>query len=259
MKSFAWLLPLVFAACAPAARIADPPGPPERSVLMRHHWSLDDARDAGGARIVALFARPQQPLQLDFDETRLAIDHACNRIGGAYALVDGHLVVEDLVQTMMACADPAIAGLDAAIGDRLRGRSALTLQAAGDAPALTLVNANGDRLRFVGRPTAAARYGSAGERMFFEVAPRTAACADSTAGVGACLNVRERRYDASGLLVGEPGPWQILREPIEGYAHENGVRTVLRVMRYRIADPKPGMPGTAYVLDAIVESSIDTP
>lgn len=259
MKALAWLLPLAFAACAPAARVADPPGPPERTVLMRHHWSLADARDARGARIGALFARPQQPLQLDFDETRLAIDHACNRIGGAYALVEGHLLVEDLVQTMMACADPAVAALDAAIGDRLRGRSALTLQTAGDAPALTLINAQGDRLRFVGRLTAAARYGGVGERMFFEVAPRTAACADSTAGVGACLNVRERRYDASGLLVGEPGAWQILREPIEGYAHENGVRTVLRVMRYRIPDPKPGMPATAYVLDAVIESSIDTP
>ena len=118
MKPFAWLLPLVFAACAPAARVADPPGPPERSVLMRHHGSLDDARDAGGARIAALFARPQQPLQLDFDETRLAIDHACNRIGGAYALVDGHLVVEDLVQTMMACTDPAIADRRIEAGDR---------------------------------------------------------------------------------------------------------------------------------------------
>jgi tellurite resistance protein len=260
MKPFAWLLPLAFAACAPAARVADSSGPPDRATLMRYHWSLEDARDANGAHVAALFARPRQPLQIDFTEARIAVDHACNRIGGAYTLAAGQLVVERLAQTLMACADPALAGLDAAIGDRLEGRSALTLQAAGGGtPRLVLVTVQGDRLSFIGRPTAATRFGSAGERIFFEVAPRTAACTDSTAGVGACLSVRERHYDAAGIAIGDPGQWQILREPIEGYTHEAGVRNVLRVMRYRIAKPAPGEPAHAYVLDAVVESEVVKP
>ena len=86
------------AASAPAAPTATEAAPTvDATLLTRYHWLLMDAADKSGRHIDALFARPDKPLQLDFDETRLAIDHACNRIGGAYALVEGHLVVEDLV------------------------------------------------------------------------------------------------------------------------------------------------------------------
>ena len=50
---------------------------------------------------------------------------------------------------------------------------------------------------------------------------------------GACLNVREVRFDDQGLGQDPPGPWQPFTGRIEGYAHTPGVRNVLRVDRYQ--------------------------
>jgi len=269
------LLTLAVAACTPAPETPpSPPSPPplphggapdrpaapaaEATALGRYHWVLSEASDAKGERIAALFARADKPLQLDFVDDRLAVVNACNRMGGAYALGEGRLTVDRLVQTMMACPDPALAALDEAIGSRLQGRPELALQTAQDPPQLTLRTAQGDRLVFAGRPTAATRYGNAGERVFLEVAPQTVACSHPLIPDKQCLSVRERHYDADGLVAGAPGEWQALYQDIEGYVHEPGVRTVLRLTRYRIADPPADAPAVAYVLDTVVESEIVT-
>jgi hypothetical protein len=66
--------------------------------------------------------------------------------------------------------------------------------------------------------------------------------------------VRELHYDANGLRTGEPGAWTLLYQPIDGYTHEPGIRNVLRVKRYTIADPPADAPSRALVLDMVVES-----
>jgi hypothetical protein len=66
--------------------------------------------------------------------------------------------------------------------------------------------------------------------------------------------VRELHYDAQGLRVGEPGLWQTLAQPIEGYEHHPGVRNVLRAKRYVVASPPADASSVAYVLDMVVES-----
>ncbi|MCK9537862.1 META domain-containing protein [Dokdonella sp.] len=255
MRPAILLLPLLLAACA-TPPTSDPVRPAAASVadsatlLTRYHWRLEQASDAGGQRIFALFARPGRPLQLDFQDGRLAISNACNRMGASYELQDGHLQLGPIMATRMACADPAVAALDTVISERLPG-SRLHIADRAGAPTLVLLTPKGDRLGFVGEPTAAARFGGPGAVVFFEVAPQAVACSSA---VGNCLQVRELHYDAQGLREGEPGTWHTLTSPIEGYRHQPGVREVLRVRRHGSA----GRDG-ALVLEQVIESGSGAP
>jgi heat shock protein HslJ len=274
MKLRALLLPLILAACSPtastppAAQTQAPPAavhaapstaPLDTSQLARYRWQLSEAIASDGQRIDALFARADQPLQLDFADGRLSVSNACNRMGGSYEIADGRLKLGPMMQTKMACTNPALMALDAAVSARLQGESVLQLQADGESPRLSLLATNGDRLVFVGVPTAATRYGSEGEMVFLEVAAQTAPCSHPLIPDKQCLQVRERRYDASGLVVGAPGEWQALYQDIEGYAHEAGVRNVLRLKRYAVRNPPADGSSVAYVLDMVVESEVVEP
>jgi len=261
------LLPLALAACAPATstRNADAAAPTrhirtagtvavEANTLDRHHWQLESATDRSGGRIDALFARADKPLQLDFTNGRLGVANACNRLGGSYTIERGRLDLGHMMQTMMACADPKLMALDGAIRERLEGHPRIDLQDAGDTPRLTLRTDAGDTLVFAGRPTAAMRYGSEGETVFLEVAARKKPCSHPLIRDMQCLQVRERHYDANGLASGTPGEWHPLYQDIEGYTHEDGIRSVLRVKRYAVKHPPADAPSSAYVLDMVVES-----
>lgn len=263
-------LALLVAACAqkpPAETAADatdagppPPAaePVEAESLRAYHWRLSEARDAQGATIEALFPRADKPLQLDFTAEHLGVANACNRIGGPYKLEDGRLQVARLAQTMMACADRKLADADPAISQRLESSPRVSLQP-GDTPRLSLVTDNGDTLVFEGRPTPETRYGSPGETVFLEVAPQRVACSHPLIPNHQCLRVRERYYDAQGLVSGEPGEWQPLYQEIEGYTHEPGVRNVVRVKRFEVKDPPADASSVAYVLDMVVESETAKP
>lgn len=224
------------------------------AALAKYHWQLSDATDASGKRIDALFARPDRPLQLDFVAQGLSVGNTCNRMHGGYALAGDKLTVNTLASTMMACPDPTLMALDTAVGKYLAGSLALSLDTTGAKPTLTLTTAHGDKLAFTGEPTAETRYGSTGETMFLEVAPATKPCNHPLMPKAQCLVVRELHYGANGVREGEPGAWQILGQPIDGYSHEAGVRNVLRVKRYKIANPPADASSVAYVLDMVVES-----
>ncbi|GAA0890036.1 META and DUF4377 domain-containing protein [Rhodanobacter soli] len=263
MKNFLWLLPLVLAACMAApesdTQAAAPASvnrmPTSTTTLARYHWRLHDAVDAGNQRLDALFgATDKPPLQLDFTTDRLSVHNACNAIGGGYRIVDGHLVVSSLQQTMMACTDATLMQRETTIKAVLRDRPTLIVSTPDDTPLLTLAAASGQTLTFAGQPTAETRYGGPGRTVFLEVAPQTVPCPHPPMPDKTCLQVRERHYDANGLRVGEPGPWQPLQQDIEGYAHQPGVRNVLRVKRYTLKQPPADAPSSAYVLDRVVES-----
>lgn len=249
------LLPLVAACSATTSRpgTAQAATSVDAATLGAYHWRLSDASGRDGRRIDALFARPQQPLQLDFADGRLGVANACNRIVGAYRIENGRLVTGRLAQTLMACQDSALAALDAAIGRRLEGRPRIDVQP-GAEPRLRLSTSDGDRLDFAGVPTAATRYGGPGETVFLEVDAQTQACTHPLMRDHRCLRVRERHYDADGLASGAPGEWYLLSQDIEGYTHEEGMRDVLRVKRYDVKDPPADAPAQAYVLDMVVES-----
>ncbi|MEG2940972.1 MAG: META and DUF4377 domain-containing protein [Thermomonas sp.] len=269
MSSLALLLPLALAACTgtmstsePAAPAApEPPAPPVAPAapelvaeLPRFHWRLQDATAADGSRIEALFARADVPVQLDFDKGRLAVSNTCNRMGGSYALAAGTLTVGRMASTMMACTDAKLMALDGEVGKRLEGALSLAL-AAGAAPSLTLGNAAGDSLVFVGTPTPDTRYGGPGERVFLEVAAQTKPCSHPLMPNMQCLQTREITYDDKGLKAGTPGAFGNFYDQIEGYRHEPGVRNVLRLQRYTRKDVPADASKYAYVLDMVVESA----
>lgn len=264
-----WLcLSLALAACSSvpssnAGAATSPPVPDmshankdttDAATLGQYHWQLKSATDSNGQRIDALFAQPDKPLQLDFNDGRLHITHTCNAMGGRYTLGNGQLKIDPMMHTMMACPDRGLMTMEAAVGQRLRNTLTLSLRTDGDAPQLQLVTASGDTLQFTGQPTAETRYGGKGQTEFLEVAAQTVPCNHPLIPDKSCLNVRERHYDASGLKTGTPGPWHPLNQDIEGYTHEAGVRNVLRVKRYTIENPPADAPASAYVLDMVVES-----
>lgn len=255
-------LGLSLAACArPPAPPASPAtdridaASPAVAALGGYHWQLEDARDAGGQRIATLLVRPQMPLQLDFADGRIAVSNACNRIAGPVRSDGDRLRVGPLFSTKMACADPAVMALDAAIVRRLEGTPSFAIQESMP-PRLVWTADNGDVLTFLGEPTPETRYGGPGERVFLEVDGPTVPCRASLAPAPvACLRVREVHYDAAGLRTGTPGEWRTMAPAIEGYTHEPGFRDVLRVTRYDIANPPADAPSVAYVLDQVIESA----
>ncbi|MEX3857582.1 MULTISPECIES: DUF4377 domain-containing protein [Paraburkholderia] len=265
MKYRMLLLPLVLAACAqtpevtapaPAATTAaaNPAAPTGTDQLTRYHWQLSNAIDSHGNRIDALFARPDKPVQLDFSPYRITVVNSCNNMGAGYTVRKGYLQIGPMVTTMMACNDPALAALDDAISQRVRGSVNVNLLARDNGPRLQLVTDNGDTLSFTGVPTAETRYGGPGQIAFLEVAPQSVPCTHPLMPDGQCLLVRERFFDEQGLATGTPGPWQPLNQNIEGYTHTPGIRNVVRVKRFTIRNPPADGPSVAYVLDLLVES-----
>ena len=229
------------------------------SSLGNYHWQLQDAVDGNNRRLDALFDSSGKPLQLDFADARISVSNACNAIGGAYKIVDAHLITEPLAQTMMACAEPALMQRETTIKRVLQAKPALITTSADGKPLLSLSAADGTTLTFAGQATAEMRYGGPGAIEFLEVAAEPVDCHHPLqTATKSCLNVRELHYDGQGLRVGEPGAWQTLAQPIEGYEHQPGVRNVLRVKRYAVANTPADATSIAYVLDMTVESETVT-
>ena len=258
------MLALALAACAqpPAptepATTAEAAPPPEGANAMnpalgRYHWRLQDATDAQGRRIEALLVRPEQPLQFDFADGRIRVANACNGIGGEVRIDSDTLRFGPLVSTRMACADAAVMALDSEVAKRLQGGVRFELPES-DPAQLVLTAGDGDVLRFVGAPTPETRFGNPGTTVFMEVAAHSKPCQKPMMpALQSCLEVRELHF-AEGQPVGEPGAWQLFRDNIEGYTHEDGIRTVLRIKRFAIANPPMDTPAIGYVLEMVVES-----
>ena len=260
-------LPLALAACAkppqgePATPAAETPtatasaAPANASALSANHWRLTDAKNAQGQRIDTLFANADKPVQLDFVDGRVGVGNTCNRMGGSYSVAGDELMFDRMASTMMACSDARLMALDQEVGKRLEG----SLKFAQSADTLTLTTASGDVLTFTGEATAETRYGSPGETVFLEVAAQTRACSHPMIPDKQCLQVRELQYDDKGVKTGTDGAFGNFYQDIEGYAHEPGIRNVLRVKRYTIKNPPADGSSLAYVLDMVVESEIVKP
>ena len=248
------LFPVALLACAQTAPNTAPSIAADPALLKAYHWQLTDARTAAGQRIGALFVRADKPVQLDFTNNRVSVGNTCNRMGGGYVIQAGKLQFGPLASTMMSCADTSLSKLDKEVGGRLQGSTQYLLQTS-DQPQLTLTTGAGDKLVFTGQPTPETRYGGDGERMFLEVAAQTKACSHPLIPNKQCLQVRQIQYDAKGLKTAQ-GNWQLFYQDIDGYTHQDGVRNILRVKRYRVANPPADAPNSAYVLDMVVETDM---
>jgi len=199
----------------------------------------------------------RSPLRLNFDGQRLSVQNLCNLVGAGYTLDGNRLQVSRPMSTLRACADGELMALEQRVTAALPQAQRLDVQAGTTAaPRLTMHFADGSRWEFAGLPTPATRYGSAGERIFLEVAPERVACNHPLMPNAQCLRVRDVRFADNGVRQGT-GEWRIFQGEIEGYQHERGIRNVVRVQRYSLArngQLPADAPSHAYVLDMVVES-----
>jgi heat shock protein HslJ len=250
---------LGLATCVPGSGAAAwaPVGTEAATTLARHHWRLESATDAKARRIDALELPAPRAFVLGFAGSQVVVEGGCNSMRGGYAIdAPGRITIGRMAATMMAC-DGALMRADAALARLLAGPLTAAVDD-GAAPRLRLVTAGGDTLVLAGRPTPEARYGPA-TLMFLEVAPRRVPCSAPPMRDATCLQVRERVFDAQGLPVGTPGDWRMLAGEIEGFAHRDGVRNVLRVKRFERSPAPADAPAAVYVLDLVVESEVVKP
>ncbi len=244
---------------APAPAAASAPSATDAARLLEaYHWQLVAAFDADG-QPARNWRQPERPaLQVDFRDQRLTVRNLCNTIGAGYTLDGPAMKMERPVSTMKACTEPGLMALEQRVAAQLpkvQGYVLGTAQPTGK-PTLTWRFSDGSRWDWIGQPTPATRYGSAGERAFLEVAPQKVGCNHPLMRDAMCLRVRELRYDADGRKQ-VAGDWRILQGGVEGYVHEAGIRNVLRVQRYSLArngQLPADAPSHALVLDMVVES-----
>ncbi len=117
-----------------AAAVVQPANPSPRATkepaearLPRFHWRLSEATDAQGRKLAALFTEGE-PIQLDFAQSHLSIDHLCNRMFGGYTLRGAQLELGRLASTRMACTDPARTEQERAASDLFNGTLTLAVE-----------------------------------------------------------------------------------------------------------------------------------
>ncbi|MBS7779637.1 META and DUF4377 domain-containing protein [Acidovorax sp. CCYZU-2555] len=259
-------------ACA-TSQTATPDTGADAATLEAYHWQLREVRNAQGqpqsgwtlppAPAAAGVAPPDgaRTVVLNFAQNQVSVGRLCNALGASYSLQGNALHIGPVRGTLMACPDSAAMVLEQQVGQRLpqasQWRIATPAPQAGSTPTpvLTLVFSDGGQWVLEGAPTNATRYGSAGERMFLEVAPQRVACSHPLIPNYQCLQVRKIEYDGQGLKT-RVGEWENWYGDIQGYTHQPGVRNVLRIQRYPVANPPADAPAFAYVLDMTVESEI---
>lgn len=258
---------MALAACgtSPSATASAPAAAPSHSagvshpLLQAYHWDLDVAQDASGQALPQFKAlEPKTRVRLNFMAGK-AGEHTiatkvCNQMVGRYVLDGQRMQVDGVVSTQMACLGDGLSQLERAVGAQLDQVQTVQLLQPAPQPRIAVGFRDGSRWHLSGQPTDATRFGSAGETIFLEVGPETKPC---NAGVidTQCLQVREVRYDASSRK-SYASDWQNFYAPIEGFTHEAGLRHVLRIKRYPIANPPADASSFAYVLDMRVESEI---
>ncbi|MFO3707376.1 META domain-containing protein [Xanthomonas codiaei] len=234
-------------AAAPAAvDAAVAEAAPLRAALQARHWQLLQASDAHGTALASLFVAGSAPLQLDFGDQRIQVSQTCNALGAHYSVAAAQLQIGRVVSSKRLCAQPRKMAQEQAASALLSGRFAVALDTTQAAPQLRLTRSDGTRLLFAGMPTADTRHGGPGQTLLLEVAADTVPCPADPAR--ACLQVREQTPQ------GQPATaqWDVFEGSIEGFEHETGIGTLLRVTRY----PAPPGSGDApvYVLDQMIEA-----
>ncbi|WP_238946366.1 META and DUF4377 domain-containing protein [Vandammella animalimorsus] len=219
--------------------------------LTAYHWQLRAVTGRDGA----WFGRGQRalraPVQLRFDGQYLGVSGLCNLLSATYLAGPDQLRVDVPMQTKKACADQRLMTLEQQLAAALPQVRSWRISGPAHAPQLRLEFANGSQWQLDGAPTHATRHGAAPQTIFLEVAPRTRPCSEA-GRTRQCLEVRRVDFDAQGLRQSS-GPWELFHEPIEGFTHEPGVRSLLRIHRYPARGGRPGVASPyVYVLDETV-------
>ncbi|MDQ8934630.1 META and DUF4377 domain-containing protein [Acinetobacter rudis] len=200
-------------------------------------------------------AGTNHPVSLSFDKQnqRLSIDTGCNMQSTTWSIANNQLITGNLASTMKAC-EPALMQQEQNTGKIFnQAKIPFTITWNNEEqPVLNIVTATGEKISLKGELTDEAKYQSAGEIIFLEIAPETRSCV----GVGpqTCLQVREIKYDNSGVKTYVNKEWHNFYDSIKGFEHTAKQRNILRVKRFEIKNPAADQSKYAYVLDMVVES-----
>ncbi len=265
------LMTLVLALNIQFITFAEPTTSPETdnaviSLLTQHNWILTSAVDTNKQTIDTLFPIRDASttslaigqIKLSFTPEMIHIQGACNSSRGHYQLTQSQLMVNTnaLPSTLMGCQSQLMAADDYFL-KILSAPLKLTIlsQPHNNVDAqLNLTTQSGNVLTFNGHLTPEAQYGKA-TRIFLEVAPQKVTCSDPLIANRRCLQVKERHYDEQGLLINTASEWETFYDEIEGFNHNEGVRTVLRINRFTRQNVPADASRYFYVLDMIIESS----
>lgn len=223
---------------------------PSQKHLEAYFWHLSMAADADGKRIEGLFVKGQRPISLRFSHGYFNLLNLCNAVSSRYRLLGNQLIIGDGQQTLIGCMG-AVAEQEALATRALAGTATLGL--AGDG-ALILRNASGAKLTFTPEPTPETRYGSPGEVLYLDIAPRMGPCPPPASKDTRCLQVRQVQDDDYGIQPGAPGAYVPFQGAIEGFSHQPGMRSVLRVKRFRIPGSRADGAAWAYVSQGAIRT-----
>ena len=112
------------------------------NALQAYDWQLVDAKRANGDKVTQLFFDPAKPLTLKFfkdnGNDRVAFANTCNNMGSDYKVVNGNVVLGNILSTMMACPEPQ-ASFDTATLATVQGKYSISTNAS-NTPILTIKN-----------------------------------------------------------------------------------------------------------------------
>lgn len=114
------------------------------NTLQAYDWQLVDAKRSNGDKVSQLFFDPAKPLTLKFfkdsGSDRVTFMNTCNNMGADYKVVNGNVVLGNVLSTMMACPEPQ-ASFDTATLATVQGKYSISKNA-NNTPILTITNSN---------------------------------------------------------------------------------------------------------------------
>ena len=112
------------------------------NALQAYDWQLVDAKRANGDKVTQLFFDPSKPLTLKFfkdnSNDRVSFANTCNNMGSDYKVVNGNVILGNVLSTMMACPEPQ-ASFDTATLATVQGKYSISTNAK-NTPILTIKN-----------------------------------------------------------------------------------------------------------------------
>ena len=227
-------------------------------MLPQYTWSLTQVTGADGKMLNDWLIADKAAPVLSFQNNQVSVQNLCNLVNAGYTTNLDKIEMQRPISTMRACVDNAAMLQERKVVQQLPLAQKFQVIPAGNNLPIRMFLSFSDGMRWelYGKPTPATKYGSAGERIFLEVAPEKVDCNHPLMRNAKCLRVRDLSFDSKGIKR-VTSDWRVMQGDIEGYNFEPGIRNVLRLNRYSLA--KNGVlpadaPSHAYVLDMIVES-----
>lgn len=220
-----------------------------RSLMEGSYWVLQLPADAANEQSRAP-GSVDLSVALTFSDRHLGFDGACGRYSAPYRVQGEWLETGEMMRGGLPCAE------DKELLRRLAGMTGgrMLLRQDEESNGSTLmhfVTASGSRL--TAQASGRAESGDA-TTVYVEISEQPSLCRQPRLpGLIPCPQMRELAYSANGVL--QPiTPWYPLLHAIKGFQPTAGIRSVLRLRRYPVAEPDLHGPVAVQELDMVLES-----